>query len=62
MLGQDDKGYYLYSEGAITNGAYNKFKRYVAHFDKSGVKLDRLMMHSPGGMLAERDQDWAIRS
>ncbi|WP_067522661.1 hypothetical protein [Endozoicomonas ascidiicola] len=53
MLGQDKKGNYLYSEGAITDGAYKKFIRYVAHFAEKGIKLDRLMMHSPGGMLAE---------
>ena len=66
MLGEDDQGNYLYSEGAITDGAYDKFLRYVDHYAKNGVKLDRLMMHSPGGMLAEgikigqyiRDNNW----
>ena len=66
MLGEDDQGNYLYSEGAITDGAYDKFLRYVDHYAKTGVKLDRLMMHSPGGMLAEgirigqyvRDNNW----
>ena len=53
MLGQDDKGFYLYAEGVIKNGDFEKFKRYVAHYQKNGIKLDRLMMHSPGGMLAE---------
>lgn len=67
MLGQDDNGFYLYAEGVITDGDFNKFKRYVAHYQKNGIILKRLMMHSPGGMLAEgiqigqfiRNHQWA---
>jgi hypothetical protein len=53
MIGQDDKGNYLYAEGGIGPGTFNRFKQYVNHYEKQGIKLDRFMMHSPGGMLAE---------
>ncbi|GAL18561.1 hypothetical protein JCM19235_1984 [Vibrio maritimus] len=53
MLGEDNKGYYLYGEGAIVEGAYKKFKSYVEFYAAKNIKLDRLMMHSPGGLVNE---------
>ncbi|CAM4179583.1 hypothetical protein [Vibrio neonatus] len=53
MLGQDKKGYYLYGEGKITEGTYDKFLRYVAYYKGKGIALNRLMIHSPGGLMNE---------
>ncbi|BCN25762.1 hypothetical protein VYA_29540 [Vibrio alfacsensis] len=53
MLGEDSKGKYLYAEGAVIKGAYDKFVKYVNHFESRGIKLDRFMMHSNGGLLNE---------
>jgi hypothetical protein len=53
MIGEDEHGHYLYGEGPIIEGAYDKFVAYVEHFKKQGVTLDRLMLHSPGGVLDE---------
>ena len=70
MLGQDDEGNYLYGEGAIDDTAFQKFKRYVDHYASIGIQLDRLMMHSPGGLVIEglkigqyiRENGWATDS
>ncbi|TVU64259.1 hypothetical protein FQP88_05005 [Vibrio atlanticus] len=53
MIGEDDKGSYLYGEGPIVPGAYKKFLTYVNHYKKQGVELKRFMLHSPGGVLDE---------
>ncbi|MEZ9625258.1 hypothetical protein [Aliivibrio fischeri] len=53
MIGEDSLGSYLYGEGPIIEGAYNKFLKYVQHYQKLGIKLNRLMLHSPGGVLNE---------
>jgi hypothetical protein len=53
MLGEDDNGYYLYGEGPIIKGAYDKFLKYVEHYRKQNIVLKRLMMHSPGGLVKE---------
>ncbi|WP_069446933.1 hypothetical protein [Vibrio scophthalmi] len=53
MIGEDSKGSYLYGEGPIIEGAYDKFLKYVNHYQKLGINLDRLMLHSPGGVLNE---------
>ncbi|WP_213864637.1 hypothetical protein [Vibrio crassostreae] len=53
MIGEDDKGSYLYGEGPIVQGAYKKFLTYVNHYKKQGVELKRFMLHSPGGVLDE---------
>ena len=53
MIGEDGHGSYLYGEGPILEGAYDKFLKYVRHFEEKGVKLNRLMLHSPGGVLNE---------
>jgi len=53
MLGEDEIGHYLYGEGAITEGAFNKFIDYVEHYKSLNIKLDRLMLHSPGGLVNE---------
>ncbi|EJV9310918.1 hypothetical protein ACH7WW_000897 [Vibrio vulnificus] len=53
MIGEDSKGSYLYGEGPIIEGAYDKFLKYVNHYKKLGINLDRLMLHSPGGVLNE---------
>jgi len=53
MIGEDDKGSYLYGEGPIVPGAYKKFITYVNHYKKQGVELKRFMLHSPGGVLDE---------
>ncbi|MGR5205775.1 hypothetical protein [Vibrio sp. PNB23_22_7] len=66
MLGEDDYGKYLYAEGSIVKGAYKKFIRYVDGYKKNGIYLNRLMMHSNGGLLNEglqiakyiRDNGW----
>lgn len=53
MIGEDSQGSYLYGEGPIIEGAYDKFLKYVNHYQKLGINLDRLMLHSPGGVLNE---------
>ncbi|MEZ9120850.1 hypothetical protein [Vibrio cyclitrophicus] len=53
MIGEDSQGSYLYGEGPIVPGAYNKFLKYVEHYKSLGVNLERLMLHSPGGVLNE---------
>ncbi|WP_104399245.1 hypothetical protein [Vibrio penaeicida] len=53
MLGEDEKGNYLYGEGAITEGAFSKFQAYVNHYKKQNIELNRLMLHSPGGLINE---------
>lgn len=53
MIGEDSEGSYLYGEGPIISGAYEKFLKYVEHYKSLGVHLDRLMLHSPGGVLNE---------
>lgn len=66
MLGEDEVGPYLYAEGSVVKGAYNKFLKYVKHFEGRGINLNRFMMHSPGGLLNEglkigqyiRDNNW----
>ncbi len=66
MIGEDEHGSYLYAEGAVIEGAYNKFLKYVRHYKDRGINLNRFMMHSPGGLLNEglaigkyiRDNNW----
>lgn len=53
MIGEDSQGSYLYGEGPIISGAYEKFLKYVNHYEARGIKLNRLMLHSPGGVLDE---------
>lgn len=53
MIGEDSKGSYLYGEGPIVPGAFDKFIAYVDHYKKQGVNLKRFMLHSPGGVLDE---------
>ncbi|MGC9462361.1 hypothetical protein [Vibrio genomosp. F10] len=53
MLGQDSKGYYLYGEGKIAEGTFEKFLRYVDHYKLRNIELDRIMIHSPGGLMHE---------
>ncbi len=53
MIGEDSEGSYLYGEGPIISGAYEKFLKYVEHYKSLGIHLDRLMLHSPGGVLNE---------
>ncbi len=53
MLGEDNRGYYLYAEGPIEKNAYKKFLKYIDHYQSIGIYLNRLMMHSPGGLLNE---------
>ncbi|EEX94160.1 hypothetical protein VIOR3934_15271 [Vibrio orientalis CIP 102891 = ATCC 33934] len=53
MLGEDQKGNYLYAEGPVVEGAYDDFIKYVRHFESRGIHLDRFMMHSNGGLLNE---------
>lgn len=53
MLGEDQQGYYLYAEGPIQQGAYNKFIKYVDFYKQQHVKLQRFMMHSNGGLMNE---------
>jgi len=55
MLGQDNKGDYLYGEGAITEGSFEKFKKYVNFYNnrENTPSLNRLMLHSPGGLVNE---------
>ncbi|EKP0309933.1 hypothetical protein JGK42_003875 [Aeromonas veronii] len=53
MLGEDDAGYYLYGEGPLLAGAYEKMLRYVKFYQESGVELNRFMLHSPGGLVSE---------
>jgi hypothetical protein len=52
MLGEDNKGFYLYAEGAIDKGAYENFTKYIAHYKKQNIELNRFMMHSPGGLVS----------
>lgn len=56
MLGEDAQGYYLYGEGMIAEGTYDKFLRYVDYYNKKGIELDRVMIHSPGGLMNEAIQ------
>lgn len=51
MLGEDDKGHYLYGEGPITKDAFDKFMKYVNYYKGQNINLDRLMLHSPGGLV-----------
>ncbi|MCE7577615.1 hypothetical protein LZS94_08910 [Aliivibrio fischeri] len=53
MIGEDSYGSYLYGEGPIVAGAYDKFLKYVNHYKKQGIHLKRFMLHSPGGILDE---------
>ncbi|MGF1763394.1 hypothetical protein [Aliivibrio kagoshimensis] len=53
LLGEDQKGYYLYGEGSLTEGTFVKFQRYIAHYQSRNIKLNRLMIHSPGGLMKE---------
>ncbi|WP_261872659.1 hypothetical protein [Vibrio rarus] len=53
MLGEDSQGYYLYGEGMIVKGTYDKFLRYINYYNKKGINLNRIMMHSPGGLMNE---------
>jgi len=53
MLGEDSEGYYLYGEGAIMAGAYEKFLKYVEFYQSQDKNLNRLMLHSPGGVVHE---------
>lgn len=53
MLGEDDKGYYLYGEGAFLENSYEKFLEYIDFYKKQNIKLDRIMLHSPGGIVNE---------
>jgi len=70
MLGEDAKGFYLYGEGTIIEGAFDKFKRYVNHYNQQDIKLNRLMIHSPGGLVNEglmiggyiKQNNWATDS
>ena len=70
MLGTDDKGNYLYGEGRITEGAYAKFIKYVEFYKNKKINLNRLMLHSPGGLVNEglnigsyiRENNWITDS
>lgn len=53
MLGEDESGYYLYGEGALLTGAYDKFLKYVNFYSQQNIELNRLMLHSPGGIVNE---------
>ncbi|WP_157830808.1 hypothetical protein [Aeromonas sobria] len=53
MLGEDDAGHYLYGEGPLLAGAYEKMLRYVKFYQESGIELNRFMLHSPGGLVNE---------
>ncbi|CAK1692405.1 ATP-dependent protease ClpP protease subunit [Vibrio crassostreae] len=53
MIGEDSKGSYLYGEGPIVPGAFEKFIAYVNHYRNQGIDLKRFMLHSPGGVLDE---------
>lgn len=53
MIGEDSEGFYLYAEGPILEGAFDKFKNYVEHYKSQNIKLNRFMMNSPGGFLHE---------
>ncbi|MCG9642082.1 hypothetical protein L1D22_19765 [Vibrio sp. Isolate34] len=53
LLGEDSKGYYLYGEGKIAEGTFQKFIRYVDHYKLRNIELDRIMIHSPGGLMHE---------
>ncbi|SON53091.1 hypothetical protein [Vibrio tapetis] len=70
MLGEDSYGHYLYGEGPIVKGAYSKFLKYVNHFKSNGIHLNRIMLHSPGGLVNEglqiayyiHDNNWTTDS
>jgi len=53
MLGEDEKGLYLYGEGAIVEGAFDKFQLYINYYNNKNITLNRLMLHSPGGLVNE---------
>lgn len=53
MLGEDKAGNYLYGEGPLLAGTYEKMLRYINFYKKKNINLNRLMLHSPGGLVNE---------